>query len=70
MTIISKEPALMLTEDEYNMVEKTSLLIEKIDQSLSDTEWGAIEHRFNYYFRDLVNDLEAILNWADESERG
>ena len=70
MTIVSKEPALMLTSVEYEILEDAYNIIEKIDDTLSEAEWDAVEHRFNYSLRSLMEDLGAILVWADESERG
>ena len=70
MTIVSKEPALMLNSIEYETLENAYNIIKKIDESLSDADWDAVEHRFNDTLRSTMEDIGAILIWADESERG
>ena len=68
MKIVTKEPALILTDAEYQTLNDARAIIREINEKLSNTDWEAVQHRFNGWFGDTIKEIDAIMRWADESE--
>lgn len=66
MTIISKEPALVLKDSEYQALNDAYTLIYKINEELSKNERKAVAPRFECSLADLMYGLKVLMEWSDE----